>query len=190
MWCLRSRRLAGRPYVWGWLFFGRVRIMPGSRRVPSGTRRSRRDAGAGLSLGLRRRRRRAACWGRRDRLSQQPAADQRAADDRSAGEDPGGPPERGGVAVHQRLPGQGLAADQPGRGEIRREVGGDGGSEDTVQQRGAERSPGLPGCLPTGRAARLAAARRTAGSSKRYGAAFGKAVSLRSEGPVAAAAAI
>jgi len=39
-------------------------------------------------------------------------------------------------------------------------------------------------------AARLAAARRTAGSSKRYGAAFGKAVSLRSEGPVAAAAAM
>src|SRR5260370_19338697 len=39
MWCLLSRRLAGRPYVWGWLFFGRVRIMPGSRRVPSGTRR-------------------------------------------------------------------------------------------------------------------------------------------------------
>src|SRR5260370_10197416 len=39
MWCLLSRRLAGRPYVWGWLFFGRVRIMPGSRGVRSGPRR-------------------------------------------------------------------------------------------------------------------------------------------------------
>src|SRR5262249_18161001 len=102
-------------YVWGSLFFSRVRIMSGSRRVPSGTGR---DAGAGLGL----RRRRAACQGRRARLSQRPAAEQGAADDRAAGEDPGGPPERGGVAVHQRLPGQGLAADQPGRGEVRREV--------------------------------------------------------------------
>jgi hypothetical protein len=27
------------PYVWGWLISGHVRTMPGSRRVPSGTRR-------------------------------------------------------------------------------------------------------------------------------------------------------
>src|SRR6185437_5765775 len=39
-------------------------------------------------------------------------------------------------------------------------------------------------------AARLDAARRTAVSSKRYGAAFGTAVPLKGEGPVAAAAAI
>jgi hypothetical protein len=39
-------------------------------------------------------------------------------------------------------------------------------------------------------AARLAAARRVAGSSKRYGAAFGKAVSLRGVGSVAAGAAM
>jgi hypothetical protein len=39
-------------------------------------------------------------------------------------------------------------------------------------------------------AARLTAARRVAGSSKRYGAAFGKAVPFRGGGPVAAAAAM
>jgi hypothetical protein len=45
--------------------------------------------------------------------------------------------------VQQRLPGQGLAADQLGRGEMRREVGGDGGGEDAVQQRGADRGAEL-----------------------------------------------
>src|SRR6185437_12904964 len=96
-----------------------------------------RHAGAGLRW------RRVGCGGRRTRLSQRPAADQGAADDRAAGEDPCGPPERGGVAVQQRLPSQGLAADQPGRGEMCREVGGDGGGEDAVQQGGADRGAEL-----------------------------------------------
>ena len=55
------------------------------------------------------------------------------ADDRAGGEDACGPPERGVVAVRQRQPVQGLAADDPGGGEVRGEVGGDGASEDGVQ---------------------------------------------------------
>ena len=78
------------------------------------------------------------CAGRGARRDQRPAAEQGAADDRAAGEMPD-PPERGVVAVRQRQPGQGLAADQPGGGEMRGEVGGDGGGEDGVQQRGADR---------------------------------------------------
>jgi len=68
-------------------------------------------------------------------MDQWPAAEQGSADDRTAGENTGSPPERGVVAMHQRLPGQGLAADQPDRGEMRRGVGGDSGGEDGVQQR-------------------------------------------------------
>src|SRR6266545_4129003 len=46
-------------------------------------------------------------------LIQRPGAEQGAGDDGAAREDAGGPPERGVVAVCQRQPGQGLAADEP-----------------------------------------------------------------------------
>src|SRR5438477_11572165 len=49
---------------------------------------------------------------------QRPAAEQEAADDRAAGEDASDPPERRVVAVRQRQPEHGLAADQPGRGDM------------------------------------------------------------------------
>src|SRR6266404_8261335 len=65
--------------------------------------------------------------GRRAPLAQRPGAEQGAADDRAAGEDAGGPPEHSVIAVRQRQPGQGLAADDPGRGEVRGEVRRDGG---------------------------------------------------------------
>src|SRR5712691_12238501 len=67
-------------------------------------------------------------------------AEQGSGDDGAAGEDAGGAPERGVVAVGQRQPGQGVAADEPGRGEMRGEVGGDGAGEDGVQQRCADRA--------------------------------------------------
>jgi hypothetical protein len=41
--------------------------------------------------------------------------------------------------VRQRQAGQGVAAGEPGGGEVRGEVGGGGGGEDGVQQRGADR---------------------------------------------------
>jgi hypothetical protein len=83
------------------------------------------------------------CGGWRARPGQRPGAEQGAADDCAAGEDARGPPERGVVAVRQRQPGDGLAADGPGRGEMRGEVGGDGADEDGVQQRGADREAEL-----------------------------------------------
>ena len=55
-------------------------------------------------------------------MDQWPGAEQSTADDGAAGEDAGDPPERGVVAVRQRQPGEGLAADEPGRGEVRGEV--------------------------------------------------------------------
>src|SRR6266566_6188575 len=78
--------------------------------------------------------------GWRAHRAQRPGAEQGPGDDGAGGEDAGGPPERGVVAVRQCQPGQGLAADQPGRGEMRGDVGGDGAGEDGVQQRGADRA--------------------------------------------------
>ena len=54
------------------------------------------------------------CLGGRALLIQRPGAEQGAGDDGVAGEDAGGPPERDVVAVGQRQPGQGLAAEDPG----------------------------------------------------------------------------
>src|SRR4029077_13528331 len=81
--------------------------------------------------------------GRRALPTQRPGAEQGAADDRAAGEDAGGPPEPRVIAVRLRQPGQGLAADDPGRGEVRGDVRGDGGGEDGAQQGGADRGAEL-----------------------------------------------
>ena len=125
------------------------------RILRSGGRSSERPDWSGTSIGNRgimpdgrarlglRRGRFGLCGGRRARPGQRPGAEQGAADDRAAGEDAGGLPERGVVAVRQRQRGQGLAADQPGRGQVGGEVGGDGGGEDGVQQRRADRGAEL-----------------------------------------------
>src|ERR1700729_1389028 len=103
------------------------------KRAAEGTRGSAAFRPSRQRPGLR-------CWhfavylGGRALLDQRPAVEQGSADERTAGEEARGPPERGVVAVHQRLSGQGLAADQPDRGEMRRRVGGNGGGEDGVQQ--------------------------------------------------------
>jgi len=55
------------------------------------------------------------CLRGRALLIQRPGADQGAGDDGAAGEDAGGPPDRGVVAVCQRQPGEGLAADEPAK---------------------------------------------------------------------------
>src|ERR1700684_3190796 len=75
------------------------------------------------------------CLGLRAFLVQRPAAEEDAADDRACGEDAGGPPERGVVAVCQRQPGESLVPNALGCSEMCGEVGGDGGGEDGVQQR-------------------------------------------------------
>src|SRR2546427_11568644 len=62
--------------------------------------------------------------------AQRPAAEQEAPGDRAAGEDAGDPPERGVVAVRERLLEQGLAADQPDRGDVQGPGGRDGAGED------------------------------------------------------------
>src|SRR5580658_642873 len=74
---------------------------------------------------------------------QRAGAEQGAADDRAGGEDAGGPPECGVVAVGQREPGQGLAADDLGCGQVGGEVGGDGGGENRIEQRGTNGGPEL-----------------------------------------------
>src|SRR5260370_41506144 len=65
---------------------------------------------------------------------------QDAADDRATGEDTGDRPECGVVAVRQGQPGQGLAADAPGRGAMGGDISRDRRGGEGVPQLWADRS--------------------------------------------------
>jgi hypothetical protein len=85
---------------------------------------------------------RGAGFGLRAWPGQRSAAEQGEGDDGTAGQDRGGPPEGGCVAVDYGLSGQlraGPAMDEGGGGE----VGGDGAGEDGVEQGGADRAAEL-----------------------------------------------
>ena len=73
------------------------------------------------------------CLGVRAPLIQRPRGERGSGDDGVADEDADGPLEHDVIAVGPRQPGQGLAAEDPGRGKVRGDVGGGGRGEDGVQ---------------------------------------------------------